>query len=122
MPPPIPAGIHALSLARHGVKLVMGSAYHVSLELPEDPGQQSPSFWAEGVIERVPRTAELAARLDHAASTDLPAIYADEGIWYDAVDALSELIRTRPENPPFQEYRHSLLEQASLDEVARRVR
>jgi hypothetical protein len=120
--PPIPAGIHAFPLARYGVSLVMGSTYHVGLEFAEGSAHNSPSLWAEGVIERVPRTPELAARLDRSPEVNLPALYADEGLWYDAVDAVSEMIRTMPEHPLFPEYRVSLLEQVELDDVVRRLR
>lgn len=117
--PPISAGIHALPLTRHGVRLMTGVSYHVVLDIAEDPAHHFPSVWAEGVIERVPRTAELTARLDRTAFSDLPAVYADEGLWFDALNLLSEMIRTMPDNSLLHEYRVSLLEQVGLDEVAK---
>ncbi len=43
---------------------------------------------------------------------DLPAIYAEEGIWYVALSAISRLIDKNPQNKALRMQRAGLLEQA----------
>ena len=116
--PPIPAGILAIPLAQYGAKLVTGVRYHWLLELGTDSVKDSPSLWAGGTIERVELLPELLARLEQSAPSDLPALYAEEGLWYDALDALSEMIQAAPDDVILRKHRGSLLEQVGLDEAA----
>jgi hypothetical protein len=116
--PPIPAGILTVALAQYGAKLVAGVRYHWMLELGMDSAQDSPSLWVGGTIERVELLPELLARLEQSAPSDLPALYSEEGLWYDALDALSEMIQAAPNEVILRKYRASLLEQVGLDEAA----
>jgi Flp pilus assembly protein TadD len=47
-----------------------------------------------------------------------PALYAESGIWYDAIDDLSRLISAEPDNRRLREQRAALLEQVGLREAA----
>ena len=47
-----------------------------------------------------------------------PNIYAEAGLWYDALTAISDLIDTSPNAPALRQRRASLLEQVGLREIA----
>ena len=48
----------------------------------------------------------------------MPSIYAESGIWYDAIMAISELIEASPKDMNLRKQRAGLLEQVGLPEVA----
>jgi hypothetical protein len=116
--PPIPEGILALPLAQYGTHLVTGVRYQWGLELATDPAQPSPSLWSGGAIERAAPSPEFLAKLDLAVHSDLPALYAKEGLWYDALDSLSAMIQAAPDDLALRQHRASLLEQVGLHEAA----
>ena len=49
---------------------------------------------------------------------EIPGIYADEGIWYDALSAICELIKTHPNDKNLRLQRASLLGQVVLPVVS----
>lgn len=116
--PPIPAGILALPLAQYDMHLVTGVPYQWGLELITDPAQPSPSLWSSGAIERVVPSPEFLAKLNQAVPSDLPALYAKEGLWYDTLDSLSAFIKVAPDDLTLRQHRASLLEQVGLHEAA----
>ena len=73
---------------------------------------------AAGAIERVDLQKGLKKRLQGSSTMDAPFIYAEAGIWYDALSALSLLIKKQPRNKRFRGERASLLEQVGLARVA----
>jgi hypothetical protein len=67
---------------------------------------------------RVNPSSALEKKLENAKETDFPAIYAKEGVWYEALSSLSGLIRKNPENKGLYRQRASLLEQVGLKREA----
>ena len=57
---------------------------------------------------------ELKAKVAHARKSDLPSIYAEAGIWYDTVAAISELIDAAPQDQALHKQRTALLSQVGL--------
>jgi hypothetical protein len=112
-------GIQRLWLGDHGVKLKEGSEYRWTVEMVIDPANPSRNVVASGVIKRVPPPAALAKRLQGAPPSELPFIYADEGIWYDSLEALSDLIDKQPADKALHEERGMFFMQAKLPEAAR---
>jgi Flp pilus assembly protein TadD len=49
-------------------------------------------------------------------------IYAEEGVWYDAIDALSRAIEKSPNDAALREQRAALLEQVGLQAAANYAR
>ena len=69
-------------------------------------------------IEDNPANLKLIKK---ANPSDKPRIYAEVGLWYDAVSTLGDLIDTPPKGITLQELRQqraALLEQVDLEEVA----
>ena len=82
-----------------------------------DPSNRSLSVVASGTIQRVEPDASLTAAL--AAKTESPAeIYAGHGIWYDALEAITNEIDAAPTDASLRAVRAGLLEQAGLKEAA----
>jgi hypothetical protein len=117
LPSPAPRGVHRIRLADFAVKLEPGVAYRWSVTVVPDANRRSRDILASGTIERVEPSAVLAARLQSARTGDLPFIYAEEGIWYDALAVLSDLIDGAPENGDLQRQRAALLSQARLPQI-----
>jgi hypothetical protein len=117
LPSPAPRGVHRIRLADFPVKLEPGVAYRWSVTVVPDANRRSRDILASGTIERVEPSAVLAARLQSARTGDLPFIYAEEGIWYDALAVLSDLIDGAPENGDLQRQRAALLSQARVPQI-----
>ncbi len=115
--PPVRAGIHRLRLADHGVRLRSGVRYQWSAAVVTDPERRSRDLVAAGLIERVDVPDGLRQPTARA-SADLPALYAEAGLWYDALTALSERIDAAPHDRTLHRQRAALLEQVGLRAAA----
>jgi hypothetical protein len=119
VPPPVQAGLHAIPLARHGIRLVEGVPYRWYVAVVPDPNRRSKDILAGAMIERVPPPEGLVERLARARPEERPAIYAEAGLWYDALSASSELIERAPEDPTLRDQRAALLAQVGLADPGR---
>lgn len=108
------AGIQRLKLSEQGVKLTPGVEYQWVVALITDPDNRSSDLVASGVIKRINPPAALKEKIDHASPDSVPAVYAEEGIWYDALSVLSDQIDAQPENKTLRETRADLLRQVGL--------
>jgi len=99
--PPIAKGVHALRLSDHGVTLKPGVEYQWFVAVVSNPAQRSSDVVAGGAIKRVE-----------------PAAYAQDGLWYDAIDQLSQRISANPADQRLRQQRAALLEQVGLREAA----
>jgi hypothetical protein len=112
------AGIHRINLADYGVHLAPGTEYEWSVALILDPNERSKDIVATGWIDRVEPSKQLASRLESEGRAGSAAVYADEGLWYDAVAALSDEIDRNPADARLRQQRADLLRQVGLDEAA----
>jgi hypothetical protein len=112
------AGIQRLKLSDHGVKLAVGVEYQWVVALITDPDNRSSDLVASGVIKRVEPSAALKKKIEQATPETLANVYAEEGIWYDALAALSDQIDAHPENKGLRETRADLLRQVGLKAAA----
>ena len=115
---PVERGVHRVRLAEHGVRLRPSVAYQWSITVVPDPARRSRDILASGTIERVEADAELKQQLPGARVENLAAVYAQAGIWYDALEAISDVIESAPEDATLRRYRAELLAQAGLPAVA----
>ena len=111
---PSQPGIQRVRLADYGVRLEPGKHYEWFVALVIDPDKRSKDVLAGGAIERVERSEAQASM----SVTDLASFYADHGIWYDAIAAVSNLIEATPNDSALRRQRAALLEQAGLQEIA----
>jgi len=112
------AGIQRLKLSDHGLKLAPGVEYQWVVALINDPDHRSTDLVASGVIKRIEPSAELKEKTAKAAPASLPSVYAEAGIWYDALAVLSDQIDADPDNKALRETRADLLRQVGLKAAA----
>jgi hypothetical protein len=111
-------GVHALDLSRLGVTLKPGVEYEWFVSVVRDPQQRSRDVTAGGTIERVTLEAATKAQASAAGDRGSPMVYAQAGLWYDAIDSLSRLIDRHPGDEPLRSQRAALLEQVNLPAAA----
>ncbi|MEI6085657.1 MAG: DUF928 domain-containing protein [Verrucomicrobiota bacterium] len=112
-------GVQRLRLADHNVTLTPGVEYRWSVAMIVDEENRSKDIVASGVIKRVEAPATLQKRVAGASDDDLAFIYADEGIWYDSLEALSNSIDKLPTKKELHEQRAVYFMQVGLNEAAR---
>jgi hypothetical protein len=83
-----------------------------------DMDQRSGDIVASGTIQRIEPNETLSSKIAGADKDTLPGLYAEAGIWYDTIDALSRLIEKSPGDHTLQEQRSALLEQVGLQAAA----
>ena len=113
---PLQGGIHALSLKDAGVTLAPGVDYRWHVALVFDSKMRSSDVTSSGTIRLVPAPDTLKAKL--GAEREAPAAYAAEGLWYDSIDSLMQLINASPEDKQLRDQLDSLLAQVGLTRVA----
>jgi len=117
--PPTKAGIQTIRLADYGVELEPQIPYrcHVSLEV--DQLSPSKDIHAMGIIERIPYDqAILEGRTACRDSRDVFCLYVESGLWYDAIQVISDLIVAHPRDRVLRLQRAALLDKAGLIDVA----
>ena len=111
-------GIHELPLADHGIALQLNVEYQWFVSLVADPAKRSKDVVSGGTIRRVKASVELTNALSDANTGRAGFVYAENGIWYDAIEALSKQIERSPDDASLRAQRAALLEQVELTEVA----
>jgi Domain of Unknown Function (DUF928) len=114
LPVPLKAGIQRVRLSDYGVKLIPGERYSWSIALVLDPKRRSKDIIAMGAIERVER---VGINLAAVPTTDAFYRFAADGLWYDAMMVISELIESAPNDMALRKQRVELLDQVDLPEV-----
>jgi hypothetical protein len=117
LPGPVQPGVHRIKLADYGVRLAPGVAYRWSVAVISDVNRRSRDILAGGVIERVEPPAGLREKLADVPRDEYPSAYASAGLWYDALDSISNLIEMRPNDAQLRKQRSALLTQVGLPEV-----
>ena len=115
--PPFQAGVQTLSLAEFGVRLPSKVPYQWRVS-SRGTGESKELIGGGGVM-RIPIPDQLSSDLVRAGRGDFPHLYAQSGIWYDALAAISDLIAASPTDSTLRQQRAALLEQVGLDELAR---
>jgi hypothetical protein len=112
-------GIQRLNLADQGAKLVPGVEYKWVAALVTDSENRSKDLVASGVIKRIEPTAELKEKISAADPAARPTVYAEAGIWYDALSSLSDQIDAHPADSTLRQTRADLLRQVGLKAAAK---
>ncbi len=115
---PVQAGINCLRLTDYRITLLPGQQYRWFVGAIASADHRSRDIIAGGMIERIEVPESLRVKLSHADKRNIPSIYAESGIWYDAIMAISELIEANPSDANLRRQRAALLEQVGLSQVA----
>ena len=116
--PPLQPGMQRVRLADYNMHLAPGVLYKWSVALIRDAAQRSHDVLTAGTIERVELSNELRGQLVHTDKMTAARLYAREGLWYDAIAALSELIDAAPQDTALRQQRATVLEQEGLTAAA----
>ncbi|HME69090.1 MAG TPA: DUF928 domain-containing protein [Myxococcota bacterium] len=111
---PFSAGIHALDFKVLGIHLEPGSLYKWYVEVIPDPAHRSGDAFSGGTLQRIVPSTELDRSIGTAGPAERVLIYAQNGIWCDALDELSRQIAASPSDPVSTRQRVGLLEQVGL--------
>jgi hypothetical protein len=115
---PKSAGIQRLDLTTAGAKLEPGIEYRWFVSIMPDEEQRSNDIVASGTIEYTAPDADLESRIAASDEREQAAIFAENGLWYDAIDSISRAIEDNPDDASLRTLRAAMLEQVGLDSVA----
>ncbi len=111
----LPPGIHGLDLSHWGVALKTDAEYEWFVSVVRNGAQRSSDFTTGGTIQRVAPPPDVRAQVADSHARAAPFIYAEQGIWYDAIDTLSRLIEDNPRDGTLLRHRAALLRQVGLE-------
>jgi hypothetical protein len=111
------SGIQAIDLSKYNVELKTDTEYEWSVTLTMGQEQGSSDIITSGTVKRVVQTPDLTKKIDAADEKGKAFVYAESGLWYDALDSLSKSIEKNPTDKTLQEYRASLFEQVGLKNI-----
>lgn len=106
------AGVQSTALGTLGVRLELGREYAWTVALLD----RAAPVMVSGQLRYVAPHLLLNRQL--RATDDAAAAYAGQGIWYDAIAALSQQIAARPATQTLHRQRAALLEQVKLPKAA----
>jgi Domain of Unknown Function (DUF928) len=111
---PVKAGVQRVSLTDYNVRLAPGTAYRWFVAVVPDNDRRSKDILAGGAVEQIEPTEDLKAKLAQASKQEKAFIYADAGIWYDALREISDMIEAAPHDQKLIKERAELLRQVGL--------
>ena len=79
---------------------------------------QLPAISVEHAIKRIAASEQLKHQIAQSDSASLAGVFAEAGIWYDALSALTDQIEARPGDAELVAARADLLAQVDLGEAA----
>lgn len=107
-------GILAIQIPKNQPELQAGINYRWTVSL--DCNSSNPPF-VQGVIKRIQPNPELTQALQKTPAEQW-LVYAQAGIWYDAIATLAALRQAQPNNPQLESNWQKLLHEVKLDGVA----
>ncbi len=119
---PIPAttGIIRLNLADPAMQAFQpNKRYQWSVSLVCESEFITDKATIEGWIERVEPTAELTQKLEKAKAQDRPSIYAEAGIWHEALQSIDEVRQLQPRDQSVTADWQSLLTSVGLEALTK---
>ena len=117
---PAKDGVQQVRLGDYGVRLELDVPYRWFVTLIVDEISPSKNPVAGGIIERITPSDSLRRQLHQGNKREAPLLYAQAGIWYDALSTLSELIERAPHDTALHQRRAALLAEVGLNNVVLR--
>jgi hypothetical protein len=114
LPRPARPGVQRVEL---DADLAPGVEYQWSIVWRRDPGNPASDVIAQGWVRRVSAPAGLHAELVSRPAHEHAALYAREGLWYDALAELDRVHRRFPDEPGPRQALSALLADADLGEL-----
>ncbi len=98
--------------------LEVGKSYTWKFTVVCDPEDRSSDQLETGIVRRVELSPDILSELEKADPRLKTFIYAENGIWQDALSNLAAVRRANPNNPVFKSDWESLLGSVELDQIA----
>ncbi|MBN3942939.1 MAG: DUF928 domain-containing protein [Nostoc sp.] len=111
-------GVIRVSLPTTAPGLAIDKQYRWFFTINCDKQKNSPPSFVEGVIKRVNLSQATVKEIETAEPIKRYAIYAQNGIWYEALTTLAELRQKNPQDPALKAEWQNLLGSIRLDDVA----
>jgi hypothetical protein len=120
IPVPSTAGIIAVQLPSTVEGLEINQPYHWFLKVKVvcEPNQAEALEYVEGWVQRTQLDQGLSDRLAQATPQQQAALYAENGIWYDALTTLAELKLAQPTDRAIAQDWTALLTAVGLESLA----
>ena len=99
--------------------LEVGKNYTWKFTVVCDPEDRSSDQLESGVVRRVELSADILRQLDQADPRQKTVIYAENGIWQDALSTLAAARRDQPNDTALKADWESLLDSVRLGEIAK---
>jgi hypothetical protein len=112
------SGMMRITLPKSSPALVANKPYHWFLELNMGCTNGQRPIYAEGWIQRTELDRNLSKQIDRATSIKRVSLYAENGLWHDALSTLANLRATRPQDPALTQDWQNLLEAIGLKDLA----
>jgi len=113
------SGIIQLTLPHDTKELTTGKDYRWTVSLVCNSLRPSENIYVRGWISRVPKS-DLTGDSMSQTLLERGTFYAQSGIWYDAIAAISKAYLVNSEDPLNAKYLRVLLDQVGLSQVATR--
>ncbi|MEH1782151.1 MAG: DUF928 domain-containing protein [Nostoc sp.] len=111
-------GVIRVSLPTNTPALAVDKQYRWFFTINCDKEKNSPPTYVEGVIKRVNLSAATVKELETTEPRKRYAIYAQKGIWYEALTTLAKMRQKNPQDAALQAEWRNLLGSIHLDDVA----
>ncbi|MCC5640521.1 DUF928 domain-containing protein [Nostoc sp. CHAB 5844] len=115
---PANPGIISVSLPANAPTLAVNQQYRWFLTFACEKQEQSPPVYVEGVVKRVSLRPEITKELQTATPLQQFAIYAQNGIWHEALTTLAKLRQEHPQDTALKTQWQDLLLSIRLGNVA----
>lgn len=125
LPVPENSGIVSFTLPNNELSapLEVGKMYHwfFTMVCPPNSDQELPdksgNVIVDGWVERTEFSPSLVNKLENAAPSDRPALYAASGLWHDSLTTLVELLRQKPDDRNLKNQWKKLLDSVGLNVI-----
>ncbi|MBD2448398.1 DUF928 domain-containing protein [Nostoc sp. FACHB-152] len=112
-------GIINISLPADTASLAVEQQYRWFFNVYCDKDKKSPPVYVEGVVKRVNLDPAIAQQLQKATLQQQFAIYAEHGIWHEAITTLAQMRQQSPKDPTLETQWQDLLASIRLSNVAK---
>ncbi|MFW9264641.1 DUF928 domain-containing protein [Nostoc sp. CALU 546] len=110
-------GVISVQIPKTEKALEIGKYYHWYFVINCNSQGNSEDTAVEGLVKRIDPNPDLERRLQLATPKERVGLYAEAGIWQDAISLLGELRRTQPQDSHLVSDWQDLLESIDLNSV-----
>ncbi len=113
-------GMTQITVPKSSLALTPDRPYHWFLELNMSCTNGQRPIFVQGWIQRVELDRNLSNQIDRATPTEQVALYAENGLWHDALNTLANLQIAKPQDSELTQDWQNLLDAIGLKDLADR--